>query len=161
MDKLAERIEAGVQGGGDLTMSFMVEQMPAEVFAAITDVKSWWGENIEGRTDMVGEVWIYHNEPVHMSKIQTMELVPGQRVVWKVLDNFMSFVTDKTEWVGNEIVFEIMRVGDRTEVRFTQYGLVPNYDCYDLCSSAWTGIIKGSLKALIATGKGAAIPARD
>ena len=161
MDKLAEQTEAGVRGGKDLTMAFTVEQTPEQVFAAINEVKAWWGENIEGITDKVGEVWIYHNEPVHMSKLRTTELVPGQRVVWKVLDTFMSFVTDRTEWVGNEIVFEISRVGDKTDVRFTQYGLVPDYDCYAICSSAWTGIIKGSLKSLIATGTGAAVPARS
>ena len=41
------------------------------------------------------------------------ELVLGKRVVWRVLENDMSFVDDKSEWVGNEIVFDIARKATR------------------------------------------------
>jgi hypothetical protein len=33
-------------------------------------------------------------------------------------------------------------------------GLVPEYECFGICSIAWRPYIDGSLRSLIATGKG-------
>lgn len=41
-----------------------------------------------------------------------------------------------------------------TQLRFTQEGLVPEYECYDMCQGAWTTYIQKSLLSLITTGKG-------
>jgi hypothetical protein len=32
--------------------------------------------------------------------------------------------------------------------------LVPQFECYDSCSDAWGGYVKGSLRSLITKGKG-------
>ena len=121
-------------------VKFTVGQSPTEAYAAINNVRGWWSENIEGATDKLGE-FVFHNEPIHMSRMRITELVPGKRVVWCVVDNFMSFVADKTEWIGNVIVFDIAQGDGETEVNFTQHGLVPDYQCFDLCSNAWGGFI--------------------
>jgi hypothetical protein len=71
-----------------------------------------------------------------------------------VLDNYFNFTKDKTEWKGTDIVFNISRNGDKTEIRFTHLGLVPEYECYDACSEGWGFYINTSLRDLIATGKG-------
>lgn len=138
----------------DYTVAFSVDQGPDDAFEAVNNVRGWWSENIEGATDEPDGEFVFHNEPWHVSRIRVVELVPGKRVVWRVLENCMSFVEDATEWVGNEMVFDIARKGDKTEVVFTQIGLVPEYECYDACSDAWGGYIKGSLRSLIASGKG-------
>jgi hypothetical protein len=39
-------------------------------------------------------------------------------------------------------------------VRFTHAGLVQESECFDVCSNAWIFYITGSLRGLIATGKG-------
>jgi hypothetical protein len=57
------------------------------------------------------------------------------------------------EWKGTEVVFEVSK-GDKTEVRFTHLGLVPEYECFNVCSNAWGSYINGSLRSLITTGKG-------
>ncbi len=44
--------------------------------------------------------------------------------------------------------------GNQTELRFTHVGLVPAYQCYNVCSDAWGTYVKGSLRDLITTGKG-------
>ncbi len=147
----------GAAGGPDLTYSFTVDQTPDQAYAAINDVRGWWSENIEGPTDELDGEFVYHNEPVHVSRIKVTELVPGRRVVWRVLENHLSFVDDQREWVGNEMVFDIARKGDATEVVFTQIGLVPDYECYSICANAWGGYIKASLRSLIATGRGAPV----
>jgi len=71
-----------------------------------------------------------------------------------VLGVHLNFTKDKTEWKGTEITFEISKMGNRTEVRFTHVGLVPEYACFDMCSNAWGLYINGSLRSLISTGKG-------
>ena len=40
-----------------------------------------------------------------------------------------------------------------TRVRFTHEGLVPEYECYDVCANAWGGYINGSLRSLITTAR--------
>jgi hypothetical protein len=75
-------------------------------------------------------------------------------VVWEVQDNYFKFTEDKTEWKGTKIVFELARKGENTQIRFTHVGLVPEYECFEVCSNAWGTYIGGSLKSLITTGKG-------
>jgi hypothetical protein len=136
------------------TTSFTVNQTPDEVFAAINNPRGWWSEEIEGSTDKLGDEWNYHYEDVHRSKMKITEFIPNKKVVWDVLDNQFSFTQDKSEWIGNKIIFEIARSDNKTEVRFTQLGLVPEYECFDICSNAWGTYINGSLRNLITKGKG-------
>ncbi len=133
--------------------SFTVDQSPEEVFAAIVNVRGWWSEEIEGRTDELCE-FKYHYQDIHRCSIKITELVPGEKVVWHITDNYFNFVKDKSEWKDTDIVFDIARNGDKTDVCFTHIGLVPSYECYNICSDAWGTYINGSLRDLIAKGKG-------
>jgi uncharacterized protein YndB with AHSA1/START domain len=137
-----------------LTTSFTVDQSPQEVFAAINNVRGWWSGEIDGRTDKLGEVFTYRYKDVHRTTQTITEFVPGKKVVWHVTDAELNFVKDKTEWNGTDIVFEIAKKGDQTEVRFTHVGLVPAFECYGGCSGAWGSIINDSLRSLITQGKG-------
>ena len=82
------------------------------------------------------------------------EFVPGKKVVWLVLDNYFNFTEDKTEWKGTKIIFEVSKKDDKTQLRFTHEGLVPEYECFNVCSNAWGSYIYGSLRSLIETAKG-------
>jgi regulator of RNase E activity RraB len=135
------------------SISFMVDQSPEEVFDAINNVRGWWSEEIEGNTDKLG-VFKYHFKDIHRCTIKITELVPGKKVVWHIVDNNFSFVEDKSEWIDTDIVFEISKNGDKTDIRFTHIGLVPQYECYSVCSDAWGTYINGSLSSLITKGKG-------
>jgi hypothetical protein len=138
----------------DFTTTILVDQTPEEVFHAVNNVRGWWSESVEGNTDKLNEQFLYYYKDVHISKMKIVEFVPDKKVVWLVLENHFNFTQDKTEWNGNRIVFEISEKGDKTELRFTHVGLVPEYECYDVCHDAWTSYIQGSLKDLITTGKG-------
>jgi Activator of Hsp90 ATPase homolog 1-like protein len=140
------------------TTIFTIDQSPKEVFTAINNVRGWWSEEIEGSTDKLGAEFTYHasedNKVVHYCKMLLIEVIPNKKVVWLVLDNYFSFTKDKTEWKGTKVMFEIVKKGDKTEVRFTHLGLVPEYECYNECSNAWGSYINGSLRNLITKGKG-------
>jgi hypothetical protein len=136
------------------TTTFTIEQTPEEAFAAINDVRGWWSGDIDGRTDELGAEFTYRYGDVHRSTQQITELVPGRRVAWHVVDCFLSFVEDKTEWTGTDITFDISPAGDQTQVSFTHVGLLPEGECYGSCSSAWGFYITSSLRNLITTGQG-------
>jgi hypothetical protein len=133
---------------------FVVDQTPDEAFAAITNVRSWWSGEIEGRTDTQGEEFTYRYQDVHYTKQLISEFVPGRKVVWQILDAYLSFTEDPSEWTGTEVVFEVVPKGDQTEIRFSHVGLVPEFECYDQCSSAWGFYINNSLKSPITKGQG-------
>jgi hypothetical protein len=138
----------------DYTTSFLVDGTSEQVFAAINNVRGWWSGEIDGRTDKLGAEFTYRYQDVHRSTQRITELVPGKKVVWHVLDAKINFVKDKAEWNGTDIIFEITKKGDKTELRFTHVGLVPAIECYGKCAGAWGFYISDSLRSLIATGKG-------
>lgn len=140
--------------GHNFATAFTVDQSPEDVFAAVNNVRGWWSEEIEGRTDKLNSEFSYHYEDVHRSRIRVTELIPGRKIAWLVLDNYFNFTRDKSEWKGTEIAFEISKKGKKTELHFTHVGLVPEYECFDICSNAWGSYIRGSLRSLITTGKG-------
>jgi Activator of Hsp90 ATPase homolog 1-like protein len=138
----------------NFTTAFAVDQSPEEAFEAITNVRGWWSGQINGDTDKLGSVFTYRYEDVHYSKQEITELVVNKKVVWRVLDAYLDFTEDPAEWKGTEITFEVTRKDGQTEVRFTHLGLVPEFECYDSCSTAWAFYINNSLRHLITTGRG-------
>jgi hypothetical protein len=135
------------------TTSFTVDQTPEEVFTAINNVRGWWSGEVNGDTDRLGAEFTYHYQNMHKSTQQVTEFVPGKKVVWHVTAAELTFVKDKTEWIGTDIVFEIARKDGKTELRFTHLGLVPAFECYGGCSGAWGALVDGNLRNLITTGK--------
>ena len=138
----------------NLSTTILVDQTPQEVFNAINNVRGWWSEEIEGSTDKLNSEFIYHYEDVHRCKMKITELMQNKKVVWDVLENYFKFTKDKSEWTGNKIVFEITEKDNKTQLQFTQLGLVPEYECYKICSDAWKNYIHNSLRSLITDGKG-------
>jgi Activator of Hsp90 ATPase homolog 1-like protein len=153
-DNLRRYIASSQNGGPDFNTVLWVDQTPEEVFAAINNVRGWWSEEIEGPTNELQGEFEYHFQDVHRCKIRVIELIPGQKVVWLVLDNNFNFTADKSEWKGTSMIFDIAKKSIHTEIRFTHKGLVPDYECYEVCNKAWSYYINNSLYDLIATGKG-------
>ncbi len=138
----------------DFTTTLLVDQYPKKAFDAINNVRGWWSEEIEGSTDKLNDEFKYHYGDVHRCQMKIIEIIPEKKVVWLVTDNYFKFTKDKSEWKGTKIVFEISQNDNKTQVRFTHQGLVPEYECYDICKDAWTNYIQNSLRGLITTGKG-------
>jgi len=138
----------------DFTATISVDQTPEEAFDAINNVRGWWIDEIEGNSKKLGDEFAVHFADIHYSKQRIVESVPGKRIVWLITESKLNFLTDKKEWDGTKISFEIFLKGDKTQVRFTHVGLVPKIECYRDCSGAWKDYITGSLYKLISPGKG-------
>jgi hypothetical protein len=135
-----------------LTITISVDQTPEEIFAAINNVRGWWSGEIEGDTDKLGVEFTYRYGDVHRSTQKITELIPGRKIAWRVIDSNLSFVKNKAEWNGTDIIFEISAAAGKTEVRFTHAGLVPQFECYGSCSNGWGMLINGNLRKLITSG---------
>src|SRR5207245_3362655 len=138
--------EENIVKSQNYSTAFTVDRTPEEVFAAINNVRGWWSGNIEGSTNTLGDEWTYRYKDFHYSKQKITELVPGKKIVWLVLDSYLDFVKDKTEWNGTKVTFEISKKDKKTELRFTHVGLVPEYERYDDCSNACGSYVNGSIK---------------
>jgi hypothetical protein len=153
----------------DFTTTVLVDQSPAEVFNAIITPRAWWSEEIEGSTDQLNDEFHYHFEDIHRCRLKVIELIPGQKIVWHVSDNYfkpgifegasqqspgIDLTNDKSEWKDTKITFEISEKENRTQLLFTHLGLVPEYECFEVCSNGWTHYVRTSLFGLITTGKG-------
>lgn len=138
----------------DFTTTILVDQSPKEVFKGVTNPRGWWSEEIEGPSEHLNDEFTYHYEDVHSCKMKLIEVIPDQKVVWLVMDNYFDFTKDKSEWTGTKVIFEISKMGAKTQLQFTHLGLVPEYECYDVCKNAWSEYVQQSLFSLITTGKG-------
>jgi len=136
------------------TTSFTVANTPAEVTAAVNDPRAWWMTDIVGSTEQVGDEFSFEVPGVHYSRLRVTDMVPGELVVWRVVEGKVRFVADQDEWTGTEIRFEMSPTADGTAVRFTHVGLRPADECYDACSGAWNLYAGTSLRNLLTTGSG-------
>ncbi len=145
----------------DFATTIVVNESPKAVFDAINNVRGWWSQEIEGDTDKLNSEFRYHYRDVHICKMKIVEFIPEKKVVWLVLENHFNFIKDQREWVGTKVIFEIYQKDGKTELHFTHLGLVPDYECFDICFKAWTQYIRESLASLIATGQGQPNPKED
>lgn len=138
----------------DFTTSILVNKTPEVVYKAVNNVRGWWSEEIDGPTDQLNKEWFYHYKDIHLCKMKVVELISNKKVVWEVKENSFNFVNDKTEWVGNFLIFNIQQERDKTKLTFTQKGLTNSYECFNVCQEAWTNYINNSLYKFIETGNG-------
>ena len=81
-----------------------------------------------GLLDFSGETFV---------DLEVVELEPHARIVWQVTGGNLHWQTDKTEWKGTRIVWEIASKDGTTEVKMTHVGLSPDLECYDVCKPGW------------------------
>ena len=143
-----------IKSNQDFTTTLLVDQTPQEVFNAVNNVREWWSDTIEGGTEKLNDEFLYHYQDIHKCKMKLVEVVPDKKVVWLVLENYFNFTKDSSEWTGTKVVFDISKQGDKTKLVFTHEGLVPEYECFDVCKTAWSDDVNSSLLSLITTGEG-------
>ncbi|RYY84340.1 MAG: SRPBCC domain-containing protein [Chitinophagaceae bacterium] len=142
----------------DFSVSVKVDASTEALFDAIVNVRGWWSEDVIGESSDPGDEFSYRYRDLHQCRIRVTGSVRGQKVSWLVIDNNFSFVEDRSEWVGNEILFTIEANGTGSLLHFEQRGLTPANECYGVCRDAWTNYISNSLRKLAETGAGTPNP---
>jgi hypothetical protein len=133
--------------------SITVNATPHEAFECINNVRGWWTENLEGRSQKQGDEFSVQFADIHYSKQRLIEVIPDKKIVWLITESRLNFIKNKEEWTDTRIEFEITTVNNQTKVYFTQIGLVPEIECYGACSNAWSQYMQ-SLYSLITKGIG-------
>jgi hypothetical protein len=70
-------------------------------------------------------------------------------MVWKVIDGYLHLFTNKRDWHGTQIIWEVAAADKGTTVTMTHEGLVPGKECYNDCQGGWDFYIKESLFTLL------------
>lgn len=138
----------------DYSATIVVDRPPGEVFAAVTNVRGWWSENIGGPTARADDEFTYSYGEVHRCRIRVTEARPENRVAWRILENHFDFTENQDEWVDTEVTFDITSDSGQTRLLFTHRSLTPQSECYGVCSNAWTFYVTESLRDLIVSGHG-------
>lgn len=121
---------------------------PESAYAAIHRIQDWWMAELRGSSRRIGDEFSYDLRG-HSCAMRVVQLVPGRRIVWRVIRSHMTGVADPEEWVGTDITFEIEKAEDGSRVRFTHVGLEPTSECYDRCAAEWEHSITAGLRRLL------------
>lgn len=124
---------------------------PERAYDALTSrdaLAAWWTDDTRGESSL-GAVLHFHF-PQGFFDMKVVELVPGKRVRWDVLDG-------PREWIGTSVQWELKTEGDYTIVLFSHEGWREPVEFMHHCSTKWAVFLL-SLKALLETGRGAPSP---
>ncbi|AYD48889.1 SRPBCC family protein [Arachidicoccus soli] len=141
----------------DFSTTIVVTQTPEQVFKAINNPCDWWAGEIEGDSSKLNDEFSYRYKEIHYSKQRVIEMIPNRKVVWLITESNLNFTKDPSEWTGTKVSFEIVDKDGETELRFSHLGLIPEVECFDACSGAWTQLIQQGLFSLITKGESAQI----
>ena len=130
-----------------------VKASAQEAMKKIAQVNGWWAKNFKGKAEKLNDKFSVHFGETFVD-FQVSELVPNQKVVWKVTDCNLHWINDKKEWNGTEVVFEVSEKKNTTQIKFTHIGLVAGVECYESCEVGWIGHVTESLVKFINEGKG-------
>jgi hypothetical protein len=137
----------------DYHAEFETQVSHQKVFQAINQVSAWWTKNTEGSTKALNDIFTVRFGETY-SRIQITEMIPEQKIVWKVLDCNLHWMKNKKEWKDTGIVWEIFPMNDTTRIAMTHVGLKPGIECFEDCQKGWNHYVKESLFRLINEGKG-------
>jgi uncharacterized protein YndB with AHSA1/START domain len=119
-----------------------------DALTTIDGLKGWWTRDTTGDPGVGGK--IAFRFPQGGFDMEVADLVPGERVLWNVVDG-------PPEWIGTTIDWQLTNREGWTVVRFTHAGWAEPVEFFDHCSTKWASFLL-SLKALVETGTGAPAP---
>jgi len=138
----------------NFTAAIAVTKSPGEVFNCIKEVQKWWSKDFEGSCKQLNDTFTIHHPGRHYSKQKLVEVIPNQKIVWLVTESTLYWLQlDTHEWTNTKMIFELSTDNGKTMLHFLHQGLVPEKECYNLCSKGWGVVIKDWLFNYITTGK--------
>ncbi|HSZ25449.1 MAG TPA: hypothetical protein VK766_07025 [Cytophagaceae bacterium] len=137
----------------NFSRTIIVNASTAEAMKRISQVNLWWAKDFKGKAQKLKDTFtVRFGETFVDFKIS--EVITNKKVVWKVMDCNLHWITNKKEWKGTEVIFETFEKGNNTQINFTHIGLVPGIECYNDCEVGWDGHLTNSLIKLINEGMG-------
>jgi uncharacterized protein YndB with AHSA1/START domain len=135
--------------------SLVLEASPPTAYAALTTpegLRGWWTQDCDVETQVGGTLRFRFGRNHKEMRIERLE--PGREVRWRCTGAHIARLTRTDEWVGTQLVFRLLPEGEgRTRLDFEHIGLVPSFECYELCSDGWRHFL-ASLRQFLETGRG-------
>lgn len=146
-----------------------IKAEPSTVFAALTTqagLDGWWGKAVsaEAKVGHVVEFDHGHGAPLLM---RITELVPNERLVWRMISDHPDPEYPGSEWLGHELRFDLRSAADDplsgwlsshayeaddpeaiTILRFEQTGWKSDARWYAFCNTAWGTTLDSDLREL-------------
>jgi uncharacterized protein YndB with AHSA1/START domain len=119
-----------------------------QALATREGLMGWWTGNTQGDAEVGGVLQFRFGAGGFDMKV--LELVPGSRVLWQVVDG-------PAEWVGTKVRWELKQEDDYVIVLLKHQDWTEPAEFMHHCSTKWA-IFLMSLKAFVETGKGAPDP---
>lgn len=152
--RIIELLNTSKMASRNYTATIEVAQSPEAIFKHINDVSQWWSKDFEGSSTKLNDEFVIHHPNAHYSKQKLVEVIPYKKIVWLVSESNLTWLKeDKQEWTNTKMIFELSPLGDKTLLRFTHEGLVPEKECYARCEQGWNMVIKDWLFNFITIGK--------
>jgi hypothetical protein len=141
-------------GMNDFTSIISAKISANEAIRKISNIPEWWGVTFAGNSKNQNDEFTIKMGGDSFFNFTITELIPGKRVVWLVTDCNMPWYSNKNEWAGTRLIFDLHEHNGITELKFTHEGLTPEVECYKDCEPGWTHWIKTSLFSYFTNGKG-------
>jgi len=138
----------------NFSCSIAVSISAEEALKKISNVPAWWGIAFTGSAEKQGDEFVVKMGGDSFFNFTVTELIPGKKAAWLVNDCYMPWYSDKKEWAGTRLVFDVAEDNGVTTVTFTHEGLTPDVECYKDCEPGWTHWIRTSLFSYLTTGEG-------
>lgn len=137
----------------DILHKVGIKASPSDAYKALATrdgLAGWWTNDTQGGSGEEGGVIKFRFGTNGGFDMKVLELNPGRRVLWQVIDG-------PREWVGTKVGFDLKQDGDHTIVLFKHQGWQEPVEFMHHCSTKW-GTYLMSLKSLVETGMGAPYP---
>ncbi len=134
---------------------FIVNVNPNFVFnAIISEVDKWWTV-YSNKTQKVGDKLTVKFGESTFKVMKITEFIPNQIIHWYVEQANIDIkgLSQKDEWVGTTIKWEIQKHRNGSKINFTHLGLIPEFECYEACEGGWNYFLN-SLSDYLNKGKG-------
>jgi|SRR5579859_905890 len=132
-------------------LTITAKATPDTVFEALTKgVPDWWTTHFKGSARKIRDEFIVQFDgTIKTFRVESLE--PGKRVVWECLKAHidMDRLTNKGEWVGTLIEWQIQPEGKGSRLTMTHHGLTAELQCYDVCAQGWSYFVLESLKPML------------
>ena len=115
-----------------------------EALGTVDGLRGWWVSETTGGS-RVGEVIDFG-----FCQMKVVESTPGRRIHWQC-------VSGPDEWVGTEVIFDLVFKDDQTFVLFRHAGWKEPVEFMHHCSTKWATFLL-SLRDLVEKGKGGPAP---
>lgn len=129
--------------------SVLINTTTERAFEALTlEVAHWWGDTdrlAEKTEDIFKVSW---GKPYYQFRVT--DLVPKEKISWVCIDCHQiheGLDGIEKEWVGTKLHWTIEDMcNGQTRVSLLHVGLVPSFNCYEVCHSGWNHFINERLK---------------